>query len=100
MTSITVDVTPERHKQAELERQTIALREQAELLDLAHDAIVVRRLDGTITYWNRGAERSTGTPGRGARQATATALRTRARGRPTSSARPELLASDATGRAS
>lgn len=57
MTSITVDVTPERHKQAELERQTIALREQAELLDLAHDAIVVRALDGTITYWNRGAHK-------------------------------------------
>ncbi len=57
MTGITVDVTLERHKQAELERQTIALREQAELLDLAHDAIVVRALDGTITYWNRGAHK-------------------------------------------
>ena len=55
MTGITVDVTDARDKQAELERQTVALREQAELLDLAHDAIVVRTLDGTITYWNRGA---------------------------------------------
>ncbi len=57
MTGITIDVTPERQKQAELERQTLALRQQAELLDLAHDAIVVRALDGTITYWNRGAHR-------------------------------------------
>lgn len=52
---ITVDVTDHRAAQQEIDRQTVALREQAELLDLAHDAIVVRRLDGTITYWNHGA---------------------------------------------
>ncbi|HEX4083968.1 MAG TPA: PAS domain S-box protein [Chthoniobacteraceae bacterium] len=33
-----------------------ALREHAELLDLATDAISVRDLDGRIQYWNRGAE--------------------------------------------
>jgi len=38
------------------------LREQATLLDSANDAIVVRRLDDTITYWNRGAERTYGWP--------------------------------------
>ena len=33
------------------------LRHQAELLDLAHDAIVVRDLESyALTYWNRGAE--------------------------------------------
>ncbi len=32
-------------------------REQAALLDIAHDAIYVRNLDGHITYWNKGAER-------------------------------------------
>lgn len=31
-------------------------RELAEMLDLAHDAIVVRTLDGRVTFWNRGSE--------------------------------------------
>jgi PAS domain S-box-containing protein len=34
-----------------------SFREQAELLDLTHDAIFGRSLDGKILYWNRGAER-------------------------------------------
>jgi len=34
------------------------LRQQAAMLDLAHDAIIVHRVnDQRITYWNRGAER-------------------------------------------
>ncbi|MEY2408314.1 MAG: hypothetical protein QOF48_984 [Verrucomicrobiota bacterium] len=33
------------------------IREQAELLDKAHDAIVVRDLEHRILYWNKGAER-------------------------------------------
>ena len=33
-----------------------ALREQAELLDLSHDTIMVCDLDGTIQFWNHGAE--------------------------------------------
>jgi PAS domain S-box-containing protein len=32
------------------------LQEQADLLDLAHDAIVVREPDGAIRFWSRGAE--------------------------------------------
>jgi PAS domain S-box-containing protein len=36
------------------------LAEQAALLDAAHEAIVVNDLDGTIIYWNRGAERTFG----------------------------------------
>jgi PAS domain S-box-containing protein len=32
------------------------LREQANLLDVTHDAIIVRGLDDVIQYWNRGAE--------------------------------------------
>jgi PAS domain S-box-containing protein len=34
-----------------------SLLEKSELLDLANDAILIRALDDTITYWNRGAER-------------------------------------------
>jgi PAS domain S-box-containing protein len=40
-----------------LDRQ---LREQTELLDQARDAIVVQGLDGTIRFWNMGAQRMFG----------------------------------------
>ncbi len=33
------------------------IREQARMLDLAHDAIHVRELDGHVSYWNKSAER-------------------------------------------
>jgi PAS domain S-box-containing protein len=34
-----------------------AIRRQSELLDMASDAVIIRDFDGTIRYWNRGAER-------------------------------------------
>jgi PAS domain S-box-containing protein len=34
---------------------TATLQEQVKLLELTHDAIVVYRLDGIITFWSRGA---------------------------------------------
>ncbi|MCA1718975.1 MAG: PAS domain S-box protein [Actinobacteria bacterium] len=40
----------------ELAKRMETLGEQARLLDLAHDAILVRDMNGTITFWNRGAE--------------------------------------------
>ena len=36
------------------------LKDQADLLDLAGDAIFVHRLDHTIQFWNRGAEKTYG----------------------------------------
>jgi PAS domain S-box-containing protein len=47
---VVVDITA--HKQA-----LAKIREQAELLDTANDAIYVTALDGTILFWNQGAER-------------------------------------------
>jgi PAS domain S-box-containing protein len=48
------------HRQRERDERRI--REQAELLDKAHDAIIVTDLDNRITFWNRGAERISGWP--------------------------------------
>ncbi|NDP59865.1 MAG: EAL domain-containing protein [Oxalobacteraceae bacterium] len=44
---------------AELERQSadLRLRDQAALLDLATDAIIVRDMQGMVTFWNHGAQR-------------------------------------------
>src|ERR1700716_4273930 len=39
-----------------------AVREQANLLNLTHDAIFVRDMNGTAKYWNRGAEELYGWP--------------------------------------
>ena len=47
---------------AELARVAESLRRQAELLELAHDAILVREPNGTIRFWNRGAEALFGWP--------------------------------------
>ena len=41
-------------KQKRAEEQ---LRRQADLLDQSHEAILMRKLGGAITYWSRGAER-------------------------------------------
>jgi PAS domain S-box-containing protein len=35
---------------------TARMREQIEMLNLTHDAIVVHNMNGIITFWNRGAE--------------------------------------------
>ena len=44
-----VDITERRADEAEI-------RKQAELLSLAHDALIVRDDDGLIRFWNHGAE--------------------------------------------
>jgi two-component system sensor kinase FixL len=45
-----------------IQSATAAVRSQAELLDLTHDAIFVRDLNDVITYWNRAAEDLYGWP--------------------------------------
>jgi PAS domain S-box-containing protein len=48
----------ERRRSEEAARQAATkLREQASLINLAPDAIVVRNLDRTVRFWNKGAER-------------------------------------------
>ena len=49
------DVTRDQRTRIKLEESIRSLREQAALLDATRDAMVVRDLDHTIRYWNRGA---------------------------------------------
>jgi PAS domain S-box-containing protein len=51
----------DRCEEEVLER-TAELRNQAELLELAHDAIIVRDLDSRVIFWNRGAAETYGWP--------------------------------------
>lgn len=45
-----------QERTAELVEANRRLQEQAALIDLAHDAIIVRDLSDSILYWNKGAE--------------------------------------------
>lgn len=51
------EVRERRDLELGLRASEAAYREQAELLDLTHDAIVVRNLKNEIIFWNRAAER-------------------------------------------
>jgi len=44
----------------DLERQAIVLKDQADLLDLTYDTILVTSLAGEILFWNSGAQRMYG----------------------------------------
>lgn len=65
--SVNHDITARRQVEdslrlthGQLSQSNEVLRKQAQLLDLAHDAIIVRTLENTITFWNQGAERTYG----------------------------------------
>jgi PAS domain S-box-containing protein len=53
--SVVEDITARHEAQQKV-------RQNARLLDLTHEPIVARRLDGTIVFWNRGAELLYGWP--------------------------------------
>lgn len=50
------EVRERREAELDLRIRESAYREQADLLDLTHDAMFVRTLQGNIAYWNRAAE--------------------------------------------
>jgi PAS domain S-box-containing protein len=50
------DVTEHKRVEEQLRAQAAALQQQASLLDVAQDAIIVREFGGEIRFWNRGAE--------------------------------------------
>ncbi|MGI0484638.1 PAS domain S-box protein [Pantanalinema rosaneae CENA516] len=51
------DMTERKRVEDDLATQTKILQKQAQLLDLADNAILVRDMDNRITFWNHGAER-------------------------------------------
>jgi PAS domain S-box-containing protein len=65
--SVTRDVTDQRAGE-------VQIREQARLLDLAQDAIMVRDMDDRIEFWNHGAENLYGWSAAEARGKTASAF--------------------------
>jgi two-component system sensor histidine kinase UhpB len=54
--SLMHDVSHHQEVVRVLHAQAVRLRDQADLLDLAREAILVRSVDGEIQFWNRGAE--------------------------------------------
>jgi len=51
-----LDITERKHAEVEMREQRDALRRQAELTDLSHDAIVVQDENRVISGWNTGAQ--------------------------------------------
>ncbi len=54
------DITQRKQVEARLQENAKQLQQQAELLNLAHDSIVVNDLEGRVVFWNRGAEQTYG----------------------------------------
>lgn len=53
MVGVTIDMSERKQSEEKI-------RQQAELLDKAHDAIVVLDMNDVVTFWNKGAERLCG----------------------------------------
>lgn len=50
------DITDQKKASADLSRYADRMREGAQLLDLTHETVMVRDMDGRIQFWNAGAE--------------------------------------------
>lgn len=55
--SLGEDVTERKRAEVTGRAGEAQIREQAKLLDLAHDAIMVRDMEDRVEYWNHGAEK-------------------------------------------
>jgi len=53
--ALQTEIVERQRAESVLQRYATLLRSQYQLFDLAHDAIIVRDLDDTITFWNNGA---------------------------------------------
>jgi len=56
LTIFFTDVTQRKQAEQELRAQSDALQQQAQLIDLSHDAIIVQDQNRVITGWNKGAQ--------------------------------------------
>jgi PAS domain S-box-containing protein len=54
------DITEHRRIEDRLKRQATLLSQQAALLDVVPDSIIVRDLEGVVSFWNRGAQTTYG----------------------------------------
>lgn len=54
------DITQRKQVETKLRDNAMKLQQQAQLLDLAHDSIVVNDMQGRIAFWSRGAEQTYG----------------------------------------
>jgi len=58
--TVFTDITERKRTEARILESETRFREQASLLDLTQDGIVVRDLEGRVRYWNKGNERIVG----------------------------------------